>query len=142
MHTLQDAGISFAEYATRARARITEIAAQQASVAALSIVGPDQTATVGQLQAAFTAAGANNTFVPAASAITLLAVDYNLATWEGNTTAYLSCNLAVRGPEYLGRCVDMPVTCGSTTIDAQPYNCSSLADGSVVAGNISDASYR
>lgn len=139
---LQDAGISFAGYAARARARIIEIADQQASVAALPIAGPDQTATVGQVQAAFTAAGANSTFVPAAPAIAPLAVEYNLATWGGNTTAYLGCSLAVRGPEYLGRCVNMPVTCGPTAVDAQPYNCSSLADGSGVAGNISDASYR
>lgn len=47
---LQDTNISFAEYAARARARITEIAQEQASVAALPIKGPDQTATVSQVR--------------------------------------------------------------------------------------------
>jgi hypothetical protein len=49
---VQDAGISFAEYATRAHARIAEIAAQQASVDAMQIRGPDQTATVAQASGA------------------------------------------------------------------------------------------
>lgn len=42
----QDAFITYADYAARARVRIAEIAAEQASVAATSIKGPDQTATV------------------------------------------------------------------------------------------------
>jgi hypothetical protein len=97
---------------------------------------------VGQVQAAFTAAGANSTFLPAAPAVGPLAVDYNLAVWEGNTTAYLGCNLEVRGPEYQGRCAGMPVTCQPLTIDSRPYNCTSLTDGSVISGNISNANYR
>lgn len=141
--TVQDAGISFAEYANRARARITEIAAQQASVAALSISGPNATtATVGQVKAAFAAAGANSTYLPAAPAVGPLAVTYNLATWDGNTTAYLGCNLDIRGPEYVGWCAAMPVTCEALAVDSKPYNCTSLADRSVIAGNISNAGYR
>lgn len=49
---LQDAFITYADYAARAHARIVEIAAEQASVAALSITGPDQTATVSQVRPA------------------------------------------------------------------------------------------
>lgn len=97
-----------------------------------------------QVRAAFAAANATASFLPAAPALGALAVDYNLAVWEGNTTAYLTCNLDIRGPEYLGTCVDMPVTCAANTAasDARPYNCTRLSDGGVVAGNISDASYR
>lgn len=46
---LQDPFITYADYAARAHARIAEIAAEQASVAALSIKGPDQTVTVSEV---------------------------------------------------------------------------------------------
>lgn len=69
-------------------------------------------------------------------------MDYNLATWDGNSTAYLTCNLGLRGPEYQGRCVPMPVTCTANPVDSKPYNCSRLSESSVVSGNISNAEYR
>jgi len=69
-------------------------------------------------------------------------VTYNLAAWEGSTTAYLTCNLDMRGPEYQGRCVALPVSCKAQSVDSQPYNCTKLADGSLVPGNISIAAYR
>lgn len=65
-----------------------------------------------------------------------------MATWGGNTTAYLTCNLNLRAPEFIGTCVDMPVACAAQSVDAQPYNCTKLADGLTVAGNISNAGYR
>lgn len=95
-----------------------------------------------QVRAAFTAANVTASFLPAAPALGGLAVDYNLAVWDGNTTAYLTCNLDIRGPEYVGTCMDMPVTCAANAVDARPYNCTRLSDGAGVAGNISDASYR
>lgn len=94
------------------------------------------------MRAAFAAAGANTTWLPAAPALGPLAVDYNLATWGGNTTAYLTCNLDIRGPEYLGRCVAMPVSCTSNPVDSRPYNCTKLDDSSVILGSISNATYR
>jgi hypothetical protein len=95
-----------------------------------------------QVRAAFAAAGANTTWLPAAPAVSPLAVDYNLATWDGNTTAYLTCNLNIRGPEYLGSCASLPVTCTSNAADSAPYNCTRVSDGTPVAGNISSATYR
>lgn len=95
-----------------------------------------------QVRSAFTTAGANATWLPSAQTLGVVAVNYNLAEWNGNTTAYLTCNLNIRGPEYLGTCADMPVACVATTVDAQPYNCSRLSNGLTVAGNISNAGYR
>jgi hypothetical protein len=93
-----------------------------------------------QVKAAFTGATASS--LPDAPSLGPLAVDYNLATWDGNSTAYLTCNLPLRGPEYLGRCVPMPVACTLNPVDSKPYNCSRLSDASVVTGNISNADYR
>lgn len=93
-----------------------------------------------QVKAAFSGATASS--LPDAPSLGPLSVDYNLATWEGNSTAYLTCNLDLRGPEYQGRCVSMPVTCTANPVDSRPYNCSRLSDGSVVSGNISNAEYR
>jgi hypothetical protein len=143
---MQDAGITFAEYASRARARIAEIAAQQADIAALTINGPaEQSATVGQVVAAFTAAGANTTWLPAAPALGVSdrpVTDYNLATWSGNATAYLTCNLGVRGPEYLGRCLPMPVSCTASVVDGAPYVCTRLGTNTTVPGSLANATYR
>jgi hypothetical protein len=95
-----------------------------------------------QVRNVFTAANATASVLPAAPALGTLAVDYNLAVWGGNTTAYLTCNLDIRGPEYLGTCADMPVTCAANAVDARPYNCTRVSDGTGIFGNISDASYR
>jgi hypothetical protein len=114
-------------------------------VAAVSVSGPDgATATVGQVVAAFQAAGATAAWLPAAPAIgpPIAVADYNLATWDGKTTAYLSCNLDLRGPEYLGTCIDMPVTCAAQTNDTAPYSCMRAADNSTVPGSIRNSTYR
>lgn len=144
LHWLQDPNITFSTYATRTIARIAEIAAQQASVRQISIQGPNKlTATIGDITAAFAAAGANTTVLPAAPGLGQFAIDYNLAQWDGNTTAYLTCNLDIRGPEYLGTCVDLPVTCTTNTgSDTNPYNCTNLSDGTSVPGSIRNVSYR
>ncbi|WIA39913.1 hypothetical protein OEZ86_013355 [Tetradesmus obliquus] len=141
----QDPNLTFGDWATRTNARINEIKQQQDSVAAVSISGPDGiTATVGQVVAAFQAAGATTAWLPAAPAVgpPLSVADYNLATWDGNTTAYLSCNLDIRGPEYLGMCTDMPVTCASQTNDTAPYSCARVGDNSTVPGTIRNSTYR
>lgn len=141
----QDPNLTFGDWATRTNARINEIKQQQDSVAAVSISGPDGiTATVGQVVAAFQAAGASTAWLPAAPAVgpPLSVADYNLATWDGNTTAYLSCNLDIRGPEYLGMCTDMPVTCASQTNDTAPYSCARVEDNSTVPGTIRNSTYR
>eukprot|EP00883_Tetradesmus_obliquus_P001212 jgi/Sobl393_1/11292/SZX78320.1 len=141
----QDPNLTFGDWATRTNARINEIKQQQDSVAAVSISGPDGiTATVGQVVAALQAAGATTAWLPAAPAVgpPLSVADYNLATWDGNTTAYLSCNLDIRGPEYLGMCTDMPVTCASQTNDTAPYSCARVGDNSTVPGTIRNSTYR
>lgn len=141
---MQDTGITFNDWATRTQARIDEIATQQANVSGRSITGPSgTTASVGQVKAAFEAAGATTTQLPAFSDVGTLGVDYNLATWDGNTIAYLTCNLDIRGPEYLGTCTDMPVTCtGTITSDTVPYNCTKASNGTVVEGSIRNSTYR
>jgi hypothetical protein len=143
--SLQDPNLTFGDWATRTAARIAEIKTQQDSVAAVSITGPDgTTATVGQVLAAFQAAGATTAWLPAAPAVgsPVAIADYNLATWDGNTTAYLSCNLELRGPEYLGTCTDMPVTCAGQTNDTAPYACTRIEDNSTVSGSIRNSTYR
>jgi hypothetical protein len=144
---LQDANLTFIDYGARVQARIVELAAQEADVAAISITGPDsRKATIAQVRSAFQSAGGNTTWLPAAPALgSLLAVDYNLATWSGNTTAYMTCNLAIRGPEYLGTCSDMPVSCAVNSSDTSgmyPYKCNRVSDNGTVAGSISNSSYR
>jgi hypothetical protein len=142
---LQDPNLTFGDWAIRTTARIAEIKTQQDSVAAVSITGPDgTTATVGQVLAAFRAAGATTAWLPAAPALgsPVVIADYNLATWDGNTTAYLSCNLELRGPEYLGTCTDMPVTCASQSNDTAPYACTRIEDNSTVPGSVRNSTYR
>lgn len=69
--------------------------------------------------------------------------DYNLINWLGNTTAYMRANLDTRGPEYLGTCQDMSVSCVATSNDTTPYNCTLLANNATVGGNItSSPEYR
>ncbi|KAL6749264.1 hypothetical protein V8C86DRAFT_2852326 [Haematococcus lacustris] len=66
---------------------------------------------------------------------------YNLTWWQGNTTAYLSCNLDSRAPEYQGTCVAMPVSCNATGNESTPYNCTNYVTGALT-GNVSDTLYR
>lgn len=140
----QDPGVTFSTYATRTIARIAEIATQQANVLQISIQSPDSTnATISDIVDAFKAAGASTTTLPASPSLGPFALDYNLAQWGGNTTAYLTCNLDVRGPEYLGACVDLPVTCTNNPgSDTRPYNCTKVADNSTVPGTIRNITYR
>lgn len=52
-------------------------------------------------------------------------IEYNQVVWEGGPESYLTCNLQVRGPEYLGECFDR-ITCtrDNNTI---PYECNSTS---------------
>jgi hypothetical protein len=99
---------------------------------------------VGSIMAAFSAAGANTTWMPApdAAALGTLAVPYNLASWPGGQYVFVSCDLARRSPEYVGTCQANTVSCGASTADGVPYNCTLLADNSSVAGNLSSSAYR
>jgi hypothetical protein len=135
--------VDFPEYARRGNARLAEIAAQQARVASFLLKGPLSTnLTVAAVQAAFQAANATSSRVPAIEKVRGgINITYNLAKWDGNTTAYLECNLPVRGPDYVGRCEALPVTCVSTSNDSVPYTCTK-ADGTTVPGNISSSTYR
>jgi hypothetical protein len=141
---LQDPGVDFPEMTARAQARLAEIAAQRARVSAYTITGPKAVnMTIANVLAAYQAAGGSAKVVPSADFISgTLNYTYNLATWNGNTTAYMTCNLPVRGPEYEGVCQDMPVTClVNANTDERPYNCTK-PDGSTVPGNVSSSSYR
>lgn len=136
--------MTFATYANRTIARVAEIGVQQANVSGISMAGPNSTTTtIAAITAAFKSAGANTTVLPASTDINQFAVDYNLASWDGNTTAYLTCNLDIRGPDYVGKCTDLPVQCvvnpGS---DTNPYNCTRFSDNSTVAGSIRNVTYR
>eukprot|EP00210_Caulerpa_lentillifera_P005376 g5138.t1 len=49
-------------------------------------------------------------------------VEYNQVTWNGGEDTYLTCNLQIRGPEYIGQCTDsISCTRESNTV---PYECS------------------
>lgn len=72
-----------------------------------------------------------------------LRTDYNFVAFEGNSTAYLQCNLQQRGPEYVGTCTNMPVSCILSGTDNPPYNCTDYATGSNFTGlGMGDVSYR
>ena len=128
----------------RVQSRLAEIAAQRARVSAYSIKGPrDITMAIAEVLSAYQTAGGSAKVVPSTDLISgALNYTYNLATWDGNTTAYMTCKLPVRGPEYEGVCQDTPVTCLiNANTDERPYNCTK-PDGTTVPGNVSDSSYR
>lgn len=61
---------------------------------------------------------------------------------QGNNTAYLQCDLASRGPAYLGTCQPMlnNVSCVVSTNDTIPYNCT--INNAAVPGSLSSVNYR
>lgn len=67
---------------------------------------------------------------------------YNLVAWDGNTTAYMTGNLAQRGKDYIGSCVQMDVSCASNTEPTMPFHCLRLADNTNVTGFMNDTNYR
>ncbi len=85
--------------------------------------------------------------LPAAALLTVQAarvlaqVNYDFIVWPGNTTAYLYCDLPLRGPQYVGTCISMDsLTCVASNNVSNPFACTNAT--SVIAGNISDTSYR
>lgn len=141
---MYDPAISFATLASRAQARITEVRGQAAEAAAIVVPAPLGNTTLANILSAFTAAGASRTFLPqqTAPALAPLNFTYDLATWQGNTTAYMQCALDARGAQFIGTCVAQNVTCAVTANDTTPYNCTDVASGSAIAGNISVVAYR
>jgi hypothetical protein len=139
-----DPAISFATLASRAQARITEVRGQAAEAATIVVPAPLGNVTLSKILAAFTAAGASRTFLPEQTTPTLAPLNftYDLATWQGNTTAYMQCSLDARGAQFIGTCVAQNVTCAVTSNDTTPYNCTNVASGSAIAGNISVVAYR
>ena len=70
---------------------------------------------------------------------------YNLVSWEGSATAYMTCNLGSRAPEYSGRCAAAAnVTCRQQSGNAtMPYLCTDLKTGIPGPGDdLSDPAYR
>lgn len=68
---------------------------------------------------------------------------YNLVEWQGNNTAYMSCDLPSRGREYVGQCAAMPVTCvANGNNDTVPYNCTDAATNATVPGTLASVTYR
>ncbi|GLI64894.1 hypothetical protein VaNZ11_008286 [Volvox africanus] len=107
--------------------------------------------TVGGVLDAFRNSNANTTFLPNPTnrSLGFFRISYNLASWVGNTSAYMRCNLADRAPDYVGQCVAMKVTCVSTVNDMVPYTCSrneTYSNGTwniiTVPGSISNGTYR
>ncbi|KXZ51016.1 hypothetical protein GPECTOR_14g257 [Gonium pectorale] len=145
--------VHLTQLAPRAAARIAEVQEQIADVRAIGLPPPVATyqnltfpsTTVGALYDAFLGAGASTTSLPSPKNASLgaFAVSYNLVDWAGNTTAYMRCDLADRGPEYVGECVAMNNTCIATTNDTVPYNCTDLTNGgAVIPGSLANSSYR
>lgn len=136
------------ELGTRSTARIAEVQFQQQEVGNLSLTAPDGTTfLISDLLSSFSTANAqtNTTFTTLPSAddsdLGSFAVNYNLVTWQGNTTAYAKCDLINRGPDYVGICIDRNVSCVINT-DNPPYNCTEYATGIPIAGNLSVEAYR
>ena len=58
-------------------------------------------------------------------------IGYNHVQWSGGADEYLTCNLATRGPDYLGQCVEK-IRCTRDNNTA-PYTCPSSNDLSAEA---------
>eukprot|EP00798_Chlamydomonas_sp_ICE-L_P027239 gene27239-2493_t len=133
-----------------ADARLAEMAFQEGEVNSTTIQAPAfadsyPVLTVKEILDLYESAGATSGILPHPSSTSMgvLATDYNLATWDGNTTAYTDCDLAVRAPEYLGSCTSKNVTCNvSSDASSQPFNCTQLPGGETVVGDLSVASNR
>jgi hypothetical protein len=138
-----DPAVSFATLAARAQARVAEVQGQAAEAAAIVLPAPLGSITLGRLVELFAAAAANASYLPhqADPALAPLNFTYDLATWQGNTTAYMQCSLDSRAPAYIGTCQLQNMTCVSTSNDTTPYNCTDLA-GQRIAGNLSVVAYR
>jgi hypothetical protein len=77
------------------------------------------------------------------SALGDLRTEYNFVSFKGNATAYLQCNLETRGKNYVGKCMEMPVSCALSGGDNPPYLCTEYSTGNNFTGLLmSDASYR
>lgn len=60
-------------------------------------------------------------------------IEYNQVTWSGGADAYLTCNLEVRGPEYIGAC-QQSIEC-SRPNNTVPYECTASSELSSEACN-------
>eukprot|EP00798_Chlamydomonas_sp_ICE-L_P006111 gene6111-2715_t len=145
--TVYDLAVTLPALAERAVARINETLFQQLEMNTSLPVPPPGTGyptfSVQDVLDLFVAANASQAVLPLSTSSLLgaIATTYNLVSWGGNTTAYMLCDLVDRAPEYIGQCVNMNVTCATTTDDARPYNCSTL-DGTLVAGTLASSTYR
>lgn len=137
--------MTIVQWGARAAARVAEIAAQRAEVAALQLPVPGAPPTsVGSLLAAFRAAGATAASLPRANASALggLGEAYDLAAWDGGPFEFVSCDLPRRGPEFVGACEAKTVSCAPSSVDRVPYACVRLADNTSVAGSLANSTYR
>lgn len=100
--------------------------------------------SVGDIMAAYAAAGANSTWMPDSNATALgaLAIPYNLVAWKGGQYEFVTCNIPQRAPDYAGTCQDNTAACTASTTDGIPYSCVQLADNTMVPGNLSSSAYR
>jgi hypothetical protein len=128
----------------RAAARIAEIYQQQNEVLLMKLPMGNLTGiTVGRLYAAYTGAGANaSTVVQSTKLANPFSVNYNYVTWQGNTTAYMVCDLVDRSPEYKGTCQAAPVLCSKTSNENRPWICTVAGTNTTIPGFINQTDYR
>lgn len=63
----------------------------------------------------------------------ILAVEYTIAAWHGDSEHFNYCELDSRAPAYDGTCTDrMPYTL--TGVETAPYACGAFANGTTLAG--------
>jgi len=141
----------------RANARIAEVQGQMQDTLINVTLIPPPTSSIGnktilEVVSQFLAAGASdplvanvsNVFLPDANSTALgdLRFDYNLVFWQGNTSAYMQCNLDQRGPKWLGVCQPMNVTCLVQANDTVPYICTDIASNTTIGGSLNNLAYR
>lgn len=149
--------VTLQSIASLARARTTELDTIQDQTLGITVPSPDSKSypvkTLNEIVNQFLMAGATSPLNWARTPATLpdmnstalgdLRTEYNFVAFQGNSTAYLQCNLNQRGPKYVGTCVNMPVSCKLSGTDNPPYNCTEYATGSNFTGlSMSDVSYR
>ncbi|KAF5832196.1 hypothetical protein DUNSADRAFT_12003 [Dunaliella salina] len=73
-----------------------------------------------------------------------LYLPYTIVAWYGGGDAYLRDNLDRRGPQYIGECKALDVTCTRNIGSSKnPYNCTYLDSGEKVPGDMTrDPEYR
>eukprot|EP00887_Chlorella_sp_A99_P002467 scaffold10.g2467.t1 len=116
---LSAANLTAADLADRSQARLEELAAAEAAVLDLP-----------EVQAALNLTAEGGT-------------DYDYVSWQGSTTAYETCSLQSRTPQYVGACAPVIQCLLASSVDASgatlvSYSCPSSGLGATACGDACD----